>query len=353
MIGKEFKNKKGQNFRVLSKSNNKSSSGNYKWNILFLESGNEYEVNKASILNGSIYDKLYEEQKFISGIYPQKCGDSLKIIRKTNNKIGSTFLYECEFLKYPYKIQQSKYHILEGCVFNPWVPQGKLGRIIGEGKYNIEENKECFNKWNHLILRCTPSSATYTNSEICDEWKCFQNFAIWYEENIKKYTRKYKLELDKDILYNINHLKGPKIYSPNTCLLIPGILNGFITDGPNTGVFLKRYKYEVSIHKEYVGSFDTFKEAKLVYANLKYKYWKIEIDKCHLPNDIKEILLQYDFSWSWIWENMTEEEILKEFYKIDKNEEKDKLVDYLKNKFNIEISYSDYINIKSIFEIKC
>ena len=38
---------------------------------------------------------------------------------------------------------------------------------------------------------------------------------------------------------------------------------------------------------------------------------------------------------------------------MNKNKEKYKLVNYLKNKFNIEISYSDYINIKPIFEIKC
>ena len=43
--------------------------------------------------------------------------------------------------------------------------------------------------------------------------------------------------------------------------------------------------------------------------------WEIEIAKYTISEEIKKILLQYDFSWSWIWENMTEEEIINRYYK--------------------------------------
>ena len=63
-----------------------------------------------------------------------------------------------------------------------------------------------------------------------------------------------------------------------------------------------------------LGTFNTFKEAKEVYAKKKQEFWIEEINKYNLPNDLKEILLQYDFSWSWLLNNMTEEEIREKYY---------------------------------------
>lgn len=59
---------------------------------------------------------------------------------------------------------------------------------------------------------------------------------------------------------------------------------------------------------------ESFKQAKLFYANKKYEQWKYLIEQFKIPNKQKEILFQYDFSWYWIWENMTKEEIINNFY---------------------------------------
>ena len=97
-----------------------------------------------------------------------------------------------------------------------------------------------------------------------------------------------------------------KIYSPETCLLIPMELNSYLAgDNKKTGIYLtKSRKYQSKIRKNNIsytlGTFDTFKEAKEVYAKKKQEFWLEEINKYNLPNDLKEILLKYDFSWYWL-----------------------------------------------------
>ena len=59
---------------------------------------------------------------------------------------------------------------------------------------------------------------------------------------------------------------------------------------------------------------NSFREAKLFYANKKYEQWKFLIEQYKIPTKQKEILLKYDFSWFWVWENMTKEEIINNFY---------------------------------------
>ena len=55
---------------------------------------------------------------------------------------------------------------------------------------------------------------------------CFQNFAKWFDDN--KYEVDGRLHIDKDILY-----PNCKIYSPETCLLIPQRINMLFLNKPN------------------------------------------------------------------------------------------------------------------------
>lgn len=100
------------------------------------------------------------------------------------------------------------------------------------------------------------------------------------------------------------------------CLLIPSEINCFLAgDHPTCGVYKTKkpnyYRVDalLSLYK------NSFKEAKMIYSEYKKYIWKKEINKYNLPKQIKDILLKYDFSWSWIWGNMTEEEIFNKFYK--------------------------------------
>lgn len=59
----------------------------------------------------------------------------------------------------------------------------------------------------------------YSGVTVCEEWKLFSNFDAWFDNN---YIEGY--QLDKDLLVH-----GNKLYSPDTCVFIPGELNRAIT----------------------------------------------------------------------------------------------------------------------------
>ena len=78
--------------------------------------------------------------------------------------------------------------------------------------------------WNNIKERTTPGSATqmreptYIGSE--NKFESFENFVLWNRKQIG-YGLGY--DLDSDIL-----LKNRKVYSEDTCLLIPPALNRFL-----------------------------------------------------------------------------------------------------------------------------
>ena len=92
---------------------------------------------------------------------------------------------------------------------------------LGEGKYNCDNI--WYDYWRAMIERVNIKNdafhRTYADVTIYEEWYNYQIFAKWAENNY--YTiDNYKIELDKDIL-----IKGNKIYSPNTCIFVPDIIN--------------------------------------------------------------------------------------------------------------------------------
>ncbi|HET8689672.1 MAG TPA: hypothetical protein VFM18_23950, partial [Methanosarcina sp.] len=86
---------------------------------------------------------------------------------------------------------------------------------------------KAYNVWHGILSRCySPKNTNYKNYgghgvTVCDEWLVFQNFARWYLEQYSEPN----WHIDKDIL-----VKGNKIYSPETCCIIPGELNTIISN---------------------------------------------------------------------------------------------------------------------------
>ena len=100
---------------------------------------------------------------------------------------------------------------------------------IGVGKYS-SKNTKIMNCWNNMLKRCYKEDSkdiTYDDCIVCEEWHNFQNFAEWYEENYYEVDGKPTF-LDKDILY-----KGNKIYSPQTCVFVPRLINNLFTKRQN------------------------------------------------------------------------------------------------------------------------
>ncbi len=186
------------------------------------------------------------------------------IIKKEGNRWVIVFRdYQQEYVIY--------YHnIINGRVKNFEYPSVYDVGYIGVGKYNSKNSKEIYNKWKNMIRRCYNKEAqqkfpTYKDVIVCEEWKCFQNFAKWYEENCKPWMDN-TWHIDKDILS-----ADCKLYSPETCSFIPQeinqlfVKNFFRESGLPKGVYSSGYKFSarININKKLLllGTFNTFEEA--------------------------------------------------------------------------------------------
>lgn len=92
---------------------------------------------------------------------------------------------------------------------------------LGEGSYKTTVNGGHaiqYACWTAMIRRCYYKPTlerfpTYEGCAVCEEWKNYQNFAKWYDENYPKDGKKYYLDKDQ--------LSGEsKIYSPETCQFV-------------------------------------------------------------------------------------------------------------------------------------
>lgn len=120
--------------------------------------------------------------------------------------------------------------------------RNKLGPS-SKGFNNLPE----YNAWQNMLQRCyynkydsrVQGCVTYEDIEVDPIWHNYQNFAEWYiprrklfdENNIKRPA------LDKDILAVKDK---PKVYSPDTCCLVPIEINGaLIRIDKDTGGIIK------------------------------------------------------------------------------------------------------------------
>lgn len=179
----------------------------------------------------------------------------------------------------------------------------------GYGIYKTREGNvktKAYIKWGSMLTRCYSEkyikSQNYINCTVCEEWKNYQNFAKWYYKNEYQLPNNEKLELDKDI-----KIKGNKIYSPDTCLLLPHILNTIFLDGKNDrGLYkigvtkTKNNKYTASCMNEngenkYIGIYSTEQEAYNAYITKKKEIVDNVVDKykTFLPKDVYEAVKNY------------------------------------------------------------
>ena len=166
---------------------------------------------------------------------------------------------------------------------------GKVG-IKYPAMINRQKTKE-YASWSSMITRCYTQTIIkgenhyrrYENAEVCKEWLLFENFYEWLhsQENFDKWILLDKGAIDKDIL-----IKGNKIYSPETCCLVPNYVNA---------LFLKsdriRGKYPIGVtyktrdkvfevqcrlngKEAYLGRCNTPEQGFLLYKKVKESYIK-------------------------------------------------------------------------------
>jgi DNA-directed RNA polymerase subunit H (RpoH/RPB5) len=199
-INKEFLQNCGDTLKILKKSNKRTSKGEYFYEAEFIKYPYQILETKGHILRGSVNNPQIEIEEFIKKEWPQNCGDSLRIIRKSDIKQGSYYLWECEFLKYPYKILAQKSKIIMGGVINPKIEEefqnkiwtqncGDSLRIIKKSnkKYNTSYLWECeFIKYpfKTLVTKAEIVRGTVLNTQL--PWLKKENLEIFIKENYKK-----------------------------------------------------------------------------------------------------------------------------------------------------------------------
>jgi hypothetical protein len=250
-IGDILNSSNSGQFRVLNsyKINNKTFYDleflKTKYKKLKVELKKTKETKNLGILDAkySVFDDSILEKIIIGNIYPSKCGGDFKILKKLDKK-GSNSYYLIKFLEGGLEKETSRTSILRGDIYNPLIKRKNGVGIIGEGKYNINEYKEFYIKWTNLLRRCLEKERRYENVVISEEWYNFQKFCDWCvnfkEKNI--FDNNLILDLDKDIICNIKNI-NPKIYSPETCLLIPKSLNRFLATAFEPNYNFKNNKY--------------------------------------------------------------------------------------------------------------
>lgn len=209
---------------------------------------------------------------------------------------------DVEFLdKFHYVTTTTYSNFKRGQVRNPYdITVNGVG-YIGDGEYKTKKSPQrhtdAYNTWVTLLYRCYCDETTvyYKESEVCQDWLCYQNFAKWYETN--QYKVKGRLHLDKDILF-----PGNKMYAPDKCLLVPQRINMLFVNQSNNrnlpnGIRKASKGFLAKYNNKELGIYNTVEEAYNAYSQKK----KEEIVKIAneykgvIPQKVYDALLKYEF----------------------------------------------------------
>lgn len=188
-------------------------------------------------------------------------------------------------------------------------------RVHGEGYLGVGEHKavsngkktKVYKAWNSMIERCYDKrvhakNPTYTDCEVCEEWKNFQNFAEWFEQNYYEIEEE-KTCLDKDIL-----IKGNKIYSPDTCVFVPQSINtlfvkcdatrGNLPIGVSYKKRINKYMAQCNLNGQirFLGYYSNPEEAFQAYKRFKESVIQSKADEYlyQIPENLYEAMINYE-----------------------------------------------------------
>lgn len=178
---------------------------------------------------------------------------------------------------------------------------------LGEGKYKVYIDQDhlepVYNVWRTLLGRCCTEKhreqfPAYADCTVCEEWLCYQNFAEWWNKNMY-HVGTERMHLDKDIKFKDN-----KIYSPETCIIVPQSINELFhasgrkikdKDLPYTIKRVANGRFSVAYKSKSLGIYNTVEESVEVYLAEKRKDIRNKVEELKeiLPINVQEILLAW------------------------------------------------------------
>ena len=206
--------------------------------------------------------------------------------------------------EYEYIVRNTTYcNFKSGQIKNPYDKSLYGVGYMGVGKFSsrnseMKKPSDEYEVWTGMMGRCYHDKEKYPAycgvTTVCEQWHCFQNFAKWFDDN--KYEVDGRLHIDKDILY-----PNCKIYSPETCLLIPQRINMLFLNKPNkrglpNGISKsKSGKFAAVYCGKHIGTYSTLESAYAAYAEEKEKKIKQVADEYRniIPKKAYEALYAY------------------------------------------------------------
>ena len=249
----------------------------------------------------------------MSHLYEEKLnnqGSLMRIIEYIDNRnIVVEFQDE-----YKYRVNNMYGNFKRGSIKNPFHPS-IYGVGIAGNKYprsvNCKMTKE-YDTWIHILQRCfddklKEKQPSYKDKECCDEWLYYPNFYEWLhsQPNFEKWYNGKRWAIDKDII-----VKRNKVYSPETCCLIPQNVNClFLKREAERGLYpigvtYKNDGFVASCHnpfindKEELGSYSSPEQAfnayKVYKEDLIKQVAKIEYKEGNITEECYQAMMNYE-----------------------------------------------------------
>ena len=229
----------------------------------------------------------------VGKVFKSKSSGDFKILKYNDNRN-----VVIRFLKTGFETTVQSGSIRSGYVKDPYSPS-VYGVGVSGTKYPITINgvhtKE-YALWYSMLKRCYNDTykkkhPTYEGCEVSDNFKSYEYFYEWCNEQIGFGNEGF--ELDKDLL-----TKGNKVYSETTCVFLPQEINTLLVKntasrgdhliGVSWSKTNKAFKAMVRRNKgkpEYLGYFNTeleafnaYKQAKEIFIKEQANNWKSQID---------------------------------------------------------------------------
>ncbi len=229
----------------------------------------------------------------VGRVCKSKSSGDFKILKYNNARD-----VEIQFVNTGFEATADLGNIRNGYVKDPYLPSVCGVGILGT-KYSNTINgvrtKE-YVLWQSMLVRCYSDAykkkhPTYEGCEVSDNFKSYEYFYEWCNNQIGFGNEGW--QLDKDLI-----IKGNKVYDENTCVFLPNEINTLLTKRTaSRGEYLigvywskinKAFRAMVSKNKgkqEYLGCFKTeieafnaYKQAKETFIKEQANKWKDKID---------------------------------------------------------------------------